>query len=397
MSQFLMPSLGADMEAGTLTEQLIQVGQPVKRGDVIAAVETQKGVIEIEVFEDGILDDWLVEIGTEVPVGTPLATIRSNAADIAEHASPMPAAPDDVQRKNLQGAPPPHIVPAPSTPPMQPETVQRPREIRPRLKITPAARRLMAQKEIAEEDLNIQDDSVIGRADIEVLAAPTNPDPALDMRTAIAAAMSRSKREIPHYYLSQRVDLTASDSFVKQVNEDRDPDKRLLLTALYVKAIALALQKYPEFNGHYKQDQFFPSQAIHIGLATHIRSGGLVAPALFDADAANLDSLMVAMRDVVLRVRAGRFRARELSGATITLTSLGERGVDQLYGVIYPPQVAIIGIGTPRNQPIVHAGQVTPRLSAMFTLAADHRASDGHRGALLLRKIGTLLQEPASL
>ena len=396
MSQFLMPSLGADMEAGTLVEQLIAPGQPVKRGDVIGAVETQKGVIEIEVFEDGVLDDWLVEIGTEVPVGTPLASIR--------RADARPSEGSIVSERTSRDTPQPETMPKSEEKPPQPasavikatviDAVPQPK-IRPR--ITPSARRLAAEKGVDLTALTVKPGSTITRADVEAMQASVKPEPLSDMRAAIGAAMSRSKREIPHYYLSHRVDLSAADAFVTLANANREPADRLLISALYAKAIARALSKYPEFNGHFLDGQFHQGDTVNLGLATHIRGGGLVAPALFDAQSQTVDALMQAMRDLVMRVRAGRFRARELSDATVTLTSLGDRGVDQLLGVIYPPQVAIIGMGTPRLQPIVHDAKVTTRLGATLTLAADHRVSDGHRGALFLRTIDKLLQAPETL
>jgi pyruvate dehydrogenase E2 component (dihydrolipoamide acetyltransferase) len=217
------------------------------------------------------------------------------------------------------------------------------------------------------------------------------------MRQAIAAAMARSKREIPHYYLSHLTDLTPLETFLAEVNAGRAPEDRLLPGALYLKAIALALRKYPEFNGHFADGRFTPSDHAHIGLAINLRGKGLVAPALFDVQGQDIGSLMAAMRDLIARVRAGRFKARELSDATITLTSLGDRGVDGLFGVIYPPQVAIIGIGTPSLRPWVDGETIAPRRIATLTLAADHRVSDGHRGALFLRAIDTQLQRPETL
>ena len=423
MSAFLMPSLGADMEAGTLVEQMISPGDTVKHGDIIAAVETQKGVIEIEAFQDGILENWLVDIGTRVPVGKPLANIR--AAD--EQAlskppdQPEPTTPDEPEAPQPHDpSPAPHVPedPAPQDPSPQPPgpefpipelpepEIQWPEDTasnmgtvgQSRPRITPAARRLAAQAGI---DLNSLGASLTGttitRADIAALGQKPRADPLSDMRGAIAAAMSRSKREIPHYYLSHQIDLTNADAFIANINANRAPEDRLLPGALFLKAIALAVRKVPEMNGHYENGGFRSSEAIHTGLAISLRGGGLVAPALLDVDALKPDDLMRNMRDLVTRVRAGRFRARELSDATITLTSLGDRGVDQLYGVIYPPQVAIIGIGTPSLRPWVHEGQVVPRLIADITLAADHRVSDGRRGALFLRTLAEYLTTPEAL
>ncbi len=378
-----MPSLGADMEAGTLVEQLVHPGDPVKRGDIIAAVETQKGAIEIEVFEDGILQEWLVDLGTKVPVGAPLAVVQTESESQTK-AEPVPNV--VVPKEDMMVVD--YETPTQPKPHAAPRSADRPR-------ITPAARRRAAQQGIDLSSLPSK--GTISLADVVAMGTKPKPAPMSDMRTAIAAAMSRSKREIPHYYLSHMVDLTTADDYVTKTNTDRAPEDRLLLGAVYAKAIAKALKKYGEFNGHFTDDAFHQSDAVHLGLAINIRSGGLVAPALFDTDDKSLDDLMQAMRDLVERVRAGRFRARELSDATITLTSLGDRGVDQLYGVIYPPQVAIVGLGTPRLQPAIHEGEVTARLTATLTLAADHRVSDGHRGALFLKAIDKYLQRPDTL
>ncbi|MEH6648080.1 dihydrolipoamide acetyltransferase family protein [Sulfitobacter sp.] len=419
MSAFLMPSLGADMEAGTLVEQLKLSGDTVKHGEIIAAIETQKGVIEIEAFQNGILENWLVDIGTQVPVGTPLANIR--AVDKPVLSEPKAPKPGEQEVPQPHDPPPaPHLPeePAPQDPSPQPAgpefpipdvpepEIQLPEDIKvntatvgqSRPRITPAARRLAAQAGFDLSSLEAQQTGTkITRADIAALVKTPRADPLSDMRGAIAAAMSRSKRDIPHYYLSHQADLTHADAFVTKANANRDPQNRLLLGALFLKAIALAVCKVPEMNGHFEDGQFDPNPAIHTGLAISLRGGGLVAPALLDVATLKLDELMSNMRDLVTRVRAGRFRSRELSNATITLTSLGDRGVDQLYGVIYPPQVAIVGIGTPSLRPWVHEGQVVPRLIADITLAADHRVSDGRRGALFLRTIAENLTTPDAL
>ncbi|MCK8462452.1 2-oxo acid dehydrogenase subunit E2 [Aliiroseovarius sp. S1339] len=424
MSQFLMPSLGADMTSGKLVEQTIAAGEAFQRGDVIAAVETQKGVIEVEVFEDGVLDRWLVDLGTEVPVGMPLAVIAHEGDPQPDHpeipSEPKPPMPPDIPVVRAEPDPtqeptPPETVPLPPEPQPQlgelspttaSETSATPYVGATRPRITPAARRLAAELGIDPAGLTLATDQILNRQQIEQLAvtlAETRDSPAPksdaagEMRKAIAAAMTRSKREIPHYYLAHQVDLTTADAYLTKLNAERAPTTRLLMGALFARAIALALTKFPEFNGHYKTDGFCPAEAVHLGIAIHIRTGGLVAPALFDAETRTADDLMQGLSDLVSRVRAGRFKARELSDATITMTSLGARGVDLVTGVIYPPQVAIVGVGTPRLRPMVHDEHVVPRLSATLSLAADHRVSDGHRGALFLRAIDTKLQEPQNL
>ena len=217
------------------------------------------------------------------------------------------------------------------------------------------------------------------------------------MRAAIAAAMARSKREIPHYYLEHQVDVMACEQWLTQKNATRPPDNRLLIGALAIKAAALAARRFPAFNGFYRDGKFEPASAVHAGVAIAIRSGGLVAPALHEADQISIDELMARMRDLVQRTRAGRIRSSELSDPTITVTSLGERGVETLYGIIYPPQVAIVGFGKIVTRPWVIDGAIGPRSVVTVTLSADHRVSDGHAGSLFLAEIGRLLQEPDQL
>ncbi len=385
MGEFRMPSLGADMEAGTLVEWLKRPGDPVRRGDIVAVVETQKGAIEIDIFEDGVIERWLVEPGTTVPVGTPLALIAGAQPAVVEKVLEVPAAP---------------AAPAPAAPPRV-----EPPPAAGRARASPAARRLASERGIALSGLSGSGPGgAVLYADVERAAAGAASGPALtkrldlkEMRRAIAAAMARSKREIPHYYLSTTVDLTRALAWLEAANATRSPAQRLLLAALLLKAVARALGEAPEFNGFFTAEGFQPGSGIHIGTAIAIRGGGLVAPAIRDADKLPLDELMVRLRDLVTRARSGALRSSELSDPTITVTNLGERGVETVFGVIYPPQVALVGFGMPVERPWAVAGEVAARHVLTTTLAADHRASDGHRGALFLADIDRRLQSPETL
>ena len=276
-----------------------------------------------------------------------------------------------------------------------------------RVRVSPAARRLAAAQGIDLSTVTASGPAgAIVYADVErrlggAAAVPEKKRaPGLDldaMRTAIAAAMARSKREIPHYYLEHQVDITAAEQWLTQKNATRPPDERLLIGALMIRSVALAARRFPAFNGFYRDGKFEPSRAVHVGVAIAIRGGGLAAPALHDADQIPLSELMTRMRDLVQRTRAGRIRSSEMSDPTITVTSLGERGVETLYGIIYPPQVAIVGFGKVVTRPWVIDGAIGPRSVVTITLSADHRVSDGHAGALFLAEIGRLLQEPDKL
>lgn len=392
-----MPALGADMEAGTLVEWLIKPGDRVKRGDVVAVVETQKGAIEVETFNEGVVSELVVPVGAKVPVGSLIARIGEPGD---AHPTPSPVA----------AAPPAPPIPAPPRPAAAPIAPAAPAARH--AKISPAARRRAA--ELGLDPMGLTGTGVEGAvtvADIEVAAARRTAatetavapprrraafDPA-EMRKAIAAAMGRSKREIPHYYLSHAVDLGPALAWLEAFNATQPVPNRLLPAVLLLKAAALALREVPQLNGTYTDGRFRPGAGIHVGWAISLRGGGLVAPAVRDADTRALPELMSIMRDLVRRARTGGLRSSELASPTVTVTSLGDRGAETVMGIIYPPQVALIGYGSIGTRPWVVAKQVVPRPLVTVSLAADHRTSDGHIGALLLIAIERLLQEPEKL
>lgn len=385
--EFRMPSLGADMEAGTLVEWQVKPGQEVKRGQVVAVVETQKGAIEVEIWESGTVDKIVVGPGQKVPVGAVLATLTT--AGEAPSAPPVAAAA-------------PVAIPT-AVPAARPQ----PAPAAPRARSSPAARKLA--EELGVDITRVEPggpDGVVSREDVERAARAMKPAPAAkaaapewhaQMRRAIAAAMARSKREIPHYYLGTEIDMTRAFTWLEQENAKRPVAERMLYAVLLVKTVALALREAPELNGFWVEGGFRPGPGIHVGMAIAMRGGGLVAPAIHDADRKSLNELMADLRDLVMRVRGGRLRSSELTDPTITLTNLGEQGVETVYGVIYPPQVALVGFGKMTERPRVEAGGTSSRRMVNATLAADHRASDGHRGALFLAAVGRLFQEPEKL
>jgi pyruvate dehydrogenase E2 component (dihydrolipoamide acetyltransferase) len=217
------------------------------------------------------------------------------------------------------------------------------------------------------------------------------------MRKAIGALMARSKREIPHYYLRTTIDLSSAVTWLERANRERPVTQRIVLPVLLLKATALAVARVPEMNGFMVDDTFIPSEAVHVGVAVSLRTGGVIAPAIHDTDKLSLDELMAALRDLVGRARKGVLRSSEMSDPTITVTNLGDLGVDEVFGVIYPPQVALVGFGRIAQRPWVSDGMIGIRSCVTTTLSADHRVSDGHRGGLFLAEIDRLLQEPEKM
>lgn len=396
MIEFKMPLLGADMEAGTLVAWQKQPGDAVRRGDILADVETDKGVIAVESFAEGVLDQILVPVGAEVPVGTTLALLRSDQEPAtAPPVETRPAAPPRPAVEKVSAG----VAPGVKLP-----------EAGARVAASPSARRLARELGVEISTLvGTGPGGAITRDDVE-RAAQTKPPPsppaaapppevdrATRMRRTIAAAMSRSKREIPHYYLSHTIDLQPALDWLTAENERRPITDRLMDLVLLIKGTALALQEVPELNALWEQDRAVLKPDVHIGVAIALRQGGLVAPALHHVPQKSLDQLNVELRELVQRAKSGGLKSSELADPTITVTSLGDRGVEAVFGVIYPPQTAIVGFGKIVERPWSIQGQVQSRRVITATLSADHRVSDGHRGALFLAAVERRLQEPDKL
>ncbi|MFA6188401.1 MAG: dihydrolipoamide acetyltransferase family protein [Sulfuricurvum sp.] len=356
MSDFVMPSLGADMESAVLMEWLVKEGDHVTKGQVIAEVETSKGVIDIEVFEEGIVDKLLVKEETECTVGTPLAYIRT-----ADEAPASPAV------KNSE-----------------------------RIKASPAARR--KAKEMGIEIAGLATTDEVNLATIEKLAEKTPKLATSDgMRQAIAKAMSRSNAEIPHYYLSISINMTPALKWLEAFNTTRTINERILPAALLIRAVVKALKEVPQLNGFWENNEHRISESIHPGIAIALRKGGLITPALISANEMGLDKTMHSLGDLISRTRSGKLRNTEMTLQTITITNLGDLGVESVYGVIYPPQVALVGLGRIMDTPWAQGDTLSVRKVMNVTLAGDHRATDGRTGALFLDKLNQILQDPQEL
>lgn len=353
------------MEAATLVKWSVAPGSHVRRGDVIAAVETDKGIIDIESFEDGVVERLIVEPGTRVSVGAPLAVFAGEA---------------------------PAQAPAP---------VRAPPSVR---HLSPAARRRASELGLDSGALQgtgphgvvtLEDVERAAKAQIQT-AAPASAPQEL-MRQAIAASMSRSKREIPHYYLQLAVDLSAALKWLEEFNSARPVPERLLTAVLLIKAVAKAAASGEGFSGYFGAQGFEPKKPVHVGVAIALRSGGLVAPALLEADRKPLAILMRELTDLVTRARAGHLRSGELAAPTLTVTNLGDEGVDTMFPIIHPPQVAMVAFGSVLERAWVVEGKVEVRPVIHIALAADHRVTDGRQGARFLTRIKEALGRPQEL
>jgi len=381
MGEFRMPSLGADMAHGTLVQWNVKPGDAVKRGDIVAVVGTEKADIEVEVYETGTVGKLIAQPGEKLPVGAPLAFIE------------------------VSGEAPPAAGPTKPSP--------KPAE---RVHASPLARKLA--EELGVDLSKVQGTGphgAIERHDVEQAAAakaaappppkakpeappaPATAEAGSGMRRAIAAAMARSNREIPHYYLSTQIDMSTALRWLEQSNLKLSMEKRVLPAAMLLKAVAVALVDVPELNGYWVDDQLKQSPEIHLGVAVSLRTGGLMIPAIHSANQKSMEELMAELRNIITRTRAGRLRSSDITDSTITVTNLGDLGVETVYGVIYPPQVALVGFGKIVERPWAAQGMLGVRPVLTATLAADHRATDGRRGAQFLDALNALLQKPETL
>lgn len=384
MIEFLMPSLGAAMEDGILLEWKKKPGEAVKPGDIIAEVETQKGLVEIEVFEEGIIGELLIQEGTKVPVGTAMATINPSGVAL-ETKEEKTTEPIPVEKAS--------IIPS---------------------KVAPLAR-IFAENNhidlsqitgtgpegvITKEDV---DNAMAERDKIEIkknekIPAETEKreTPAEAIRSAVAAAMSKSNSEIPHYYLEKRIDMTHALAWLHVVNSKRSIKQRLLPVALLIKATAKSLLEFPDLNAIWDNGLQLKKD-INIGIVVSLRTGGIIVPALHQVNLKSIDEIMVILNDIIPRARALRLRSSELSDSTITLTNVIDGGADSIFGIIYPPQVANIGFGSILEQPFAENEMIGIRPSISVTLAGDHRATDGLIGSRFLITLNKYLQIPEAL
>lgn len=380
MSTFVMPSLGADMESAVLMEWHVKEGDHVSKGDIIAEVETSKGVIEIEVFEEGIIEKLLVAEETECAVGTPLALIRSEGEPSTE------SIPDTAPRQDERV-------------PQSPQVIEPSDEMAThseRIKASPAARK--KAKELGIELSVLASGGEVRLAQVETAAASTPVSAQISgMRQAIARAMSKSNTEIPHYYLSTSINMSPALHWLEEENKKRPIKERILPAALLIRAVVLALIEVPELNGFWENDAPKISNIINPGIAIALRKEGLITPALLNAGEMSLDETMKSLDDLITRTRAGKLRNTEITQQTITITNLGDLGVESVFGVIYPPQVAIVGLGRIMNAPWAHEDTLSVRKVMQATLSGDHRATDGRTGALFLEKLNEILQHPQEL
>lgn len=379
MVEFRMPSLGADMESGFLREWKVKPGDTIKRGDIIAEVETQKGIIDIEVFDEGIVGELLIKRDEKVPVGSLMTYILSAG--------------------EAKSGIPPRIPVGKITEAIEVKPILPPTQLPHHIRASPLARKIAEEKGLDLAKIKGSGpDGAIVRGDVERAVAEPATEKSVpeSIRMAVAAAMSKSNREIPHYYLQTKVNMKCALDWLEYANKQRTVKERLLPVVLLIKATAKALTEVPDLNAWW-DNGLQRKKNIHIGFVVSLRTGGIIVPAIHDADKKSLDELMKSLSDLIPRARALKLRSSELSDSTLTITSLGEGALETVFGVIYPPQVALVGFGGIQEQPWAENGMVGVRPVVSVSLSADHRATDGNTGNRFLTALKGYLQKPELL
>lgn len=394
----IQSTLGAPPSSPTTPgEAKDRAGTELRARKQPAAAQAQDGHLVTSPLVRHLAEQYHIDTDTLPGTGTGGRVTRSDI----EHA----AATADVQVEAVEPAE--RIEPAEPIESAEPAErgPQRPRRVR----ISPLARKLASKLAVNPEALvgtgpggAVRAEDVRRAAAAEPAVAQkagtsTTSDRTATMRATIAAAMSRSKREVPHYYLTHTIDLSAALAWLRDRNLELRVSSRLIPAVLLLKAAARAAVEVPELNGFWIDNAYRASADVHLGVAISLRGGGLIAPALHNAASADLATLMSGLRDLVMRARSGRLRGSELADPTITVSNLGDQGIESIIGVIYPPQVALVGFGAIMERPWAVKGLLGVRPTVVATLSGDHRATDGVTGARYLKTLERLLQRPEEL
>ena len=404
----VMPRMNYDMRVGTVVRWHKAEGDTVSRGEVIAEIETDKATVEMESFWDGILGKIVVEEGRVVPVGEVLAVVTEpgEAVPPMEPSFPTPS-PSGREEAEGRGE---GIAAATVSPPGSTTHV----------KASPIARRLAREKgidlaavtgtgpggRVTEADVlgynpSPPGPSPSGRGEAEGRGEGVTAADRIDlsrMRQAIAGVTSRSKREAPHFYVTSEIDMDRAVDLRAQLNEAlREGDgPRVSVNDLIVKAAAKALEAFPKFNASFKGDHLELHSDVNIGIAVALEEG-LILPAIAACSEKSLQEIAAGSTDLVGRAQGGTLRAEEYTGGTFSISNLGMFDVDSFAAIIYPPNAAVLAVGTVKEQPVVRNRQVTVAHVMKATLSVDHRVADGAEGARFLMEVKRYLENPMSL
>ncbi len=392
-----MPKLGFDMAEGRLIRWLKAEGERVQKGDVLAEIETDKATVEVEAPAAGLVRRQLVSEGTAVPVGTPIAILAEADEPIADLAAgaPAPAAVSRAEAGEPSAAPPSTAAPA--------ESGRLPGGVR----ASPLARRVARQ---AGVDLAAVTGSGpqgrVLRRDVEAAAARGAAAPAVPraaervvpsrLRAAIGRRMTQAKQQAPHFYVTTEIDAGPMMALREELNALLPESEKISVNDFIVKAAALTLRQFPNLNASLDGDAVLRHAQVNVGVAVALEDG-LITVVTRDTDRKPIRELSEETRQMVARARQGKVRPEDIEGSTFSVSNLGMFDVDHFIAIINPPEAAILAVGSVRQIPVVHEGQVRIGQRLKVTLSADHRLTDGAEAARWLQAFKRLLEHPLRL
>ena len=406
----VMPQMGYDMREGTVVRWYKQEGETVDRGEVIADIETDKATVEFEAYTGGVLGRIVAQEGVAVPVGELIAIITDPGEALPEADAPA-------------AAPAAEPAPAPEAPAVaEAPPADAPPSADGRVRASPIARRLARERgidlalvsgtgpngRVTERDVeNYQlpapapaPESAPTSAPAPVTApaaAPTDSRIELSrMRQTIARVTSDSKSSAPHFYVTAEIDMGKAMALRRDVNDAADPDNRVSVNDLMVKACALALARHPKFNSFYRGDHLQVHGAMNIGIAIALESG-LILPGVSNCESKSLLQIATATKDLISRANSGTLRNEEYSSTTFSISNMGMFDVESFTAIIYPPHAAILAVGSVKQQPVVRDGELAVGTMMKATLSTDHRVADGAEAAQFLMEIKRVLENPVAL
>ena len=420
----IMPKLGFDMAEGTLVRWIVQEGEPVKKGGILAEIETDKATVEVESAYEGVVYRHLVTTGEIVPVNTPIAVI----ADSSEQVDLKSLLGIDPGRKELPQkiAQPQSPIEAPPKTPDLVEVTSETTLISGEVKASPLARRMASELKI---DIRMVPGTGpggrISKKDIEsylkrptIAAAPqtviearppataegfetqlptsialTQEVPLHRLRKIIGKRMVEAKQQVPHFYITHEYDVASLLELRQQFNALFPEDERASVNDFILKAVALTLRQFPNLNASFNGDKILQHGAINIGVAVAVE-GGLLTVVCHDADRKTLKQIALEMRQIISRARQGKVKPEDIEGSTFSVSNMGMFDVEHFIAIINPPEAAILAVGSARQIPVVEDGQIQPGWRMKATISVDHRVSDGAEAARFLQALALYLEEP---
>ena len=391
ISEVTMPSMGADMTEGTIVKWLKKEGDEVKRGDKLAEIETDKTVVEMECYNDGILKKIIVNEGQAVPVGDLIAYIGDandevpdNSTDVSNNSAPVDAIVDEAPEKQATSEP---INTG-------------------KVKASPIAKKLANELgvdlssisgsgpggRITREDVEAASNGVTTSSN-ETEKIDSNLIPLTPMRKAIAGVVSKSKSEIPHFYISNSANMT--EVIKKRSEFNQANNVKVSVNDIILFAVTQALKKYPKFNSSFNQDSLIEHKNINIGMAIALPVG-LIVPAVLGCEDKGLMEISNAAKDLASRAKGSGspLTQEENNGATFSVSNLGMFDIDEFVAIVVPPQSAILSVGKANDEVIVEDGNMVISKIMKMTLSVDHRVNDGAEAAMFLGELKQILENP---